>query len=422
MLTISEMRGRAEAFAREWRGETREAAERQTFWNEWFEVFGVRRRRQVTFERNVQKLTGNVGQIDAFWPGMVLVEHKSQGANLDDGRESKRRHGGSFRTMRDARARRDWVAGELANRRVPDLRLLDDAPNTRTFREVALAWRTSRVDVSAGTAQTHKVNLNRLLPALGDHAIDDIGPDDVVSLISTLHAAGLRRETTRKTVTTLAMVLDHAERVPNPARDRRVRLPQETRPEVHPPTAAHIEAVYRLLPVLYRIPLLVLDATGMRVSELETLAWGDVDEPESRFRVSQAKTKTRTGRWVTVPRDLFERIVDLCPREDRDMGAQVFGGFGADRFRTAITRACKAAGVPACSPHDLRHRRASLWHLGGVPAAQASTWLGHSAVEHVRTYAHVVIDRTEINYGTLLAEAEDARIGANCGTPVARAR
>jgi hypothetical protein len=76
MLTISEMRGRARAFVNEWDGETREAAERQTFWNDWFEVFGIRRRRRVTFERNVKKLSGTTGQIDAFWPGMLLVARK----------------------------------------------------------------------------------------------------------------------------------------------------------------------------------------------------------------------------------------------------------------------------------------------------------------------------------------------------------
>ena len=66
----------------------------------------------------------------------------------------------------------------------------------------------------------------------------------------------------------------------------------------------------------------------------------------------------------------------------------VFEGATADRLRTAIARACTASGVPAFSPHDLRHRRATLWHLGGIPAAQASSWLGHSAQEHLRTYAH----------------------------------
>jgi integrase len=152
----------------------------------------------------------------------------------------------------------------------------------------------------------------------------------------------------------------------------------------------------------------------MRVGEIEALTWADVDEPERRVRVSQAKAKTRTGRFVPVPEILFQAVVDRVPREDRSLDGRVFSDFGADAFRTALTRACKAAGVPAFSPHDLRHRRASLWHLGGVPAAQASAWLGHSAVEHVRTYAHVVLDRREIDYRRVSAE----RIGASRLNPL----
>ena len=84
MLTIAEMRARAGAFAREWASETREDAERQSFWNDWFDVFGInRRRRGVVFEQNVKKLSGTTGQIDVFWPGQILVEHKSAGASLD---------------------------------------------------------------------------------------------------------------------------------------------------------------------------------------------------------------------------------------------------------------------------------------------------------------------------------------------------
>ena len=60
----------------------------------------------------------------------------------------------------------------------------------------------------------------------------------------------------------------------------------------------------------------------------------------------------------------------------------------ADRFRTALNGACRATGVPTFSPHDLRHRGASLWHLQGVPLAEAAAWLGHSSLEHLRTYAH----------------------------------
>ena len=53
-LSWNEIRHRAIAFSKEWQGETREAAERQSFWNDFFNVFGVRRRTVATFEEPVR--------------------------------------------------------------------------------------------------------------------------------------------------------------------------------------------------------------------------------------------------------------------------------------------------------------------------------------------------------------------------------
>ena len=71
------------------------------------------------------------------------------------------------------------------------------------------------------------------------------------------------------------MILDHHGIQPNPARDRRVKLPREEKQELTPPSASDVLAVHELLPSRYRLPLLGLDATGMRVGELETLTCVD---------------------------------------------------------------------------------------------------------------------------------------------------
>jgi integrase len=236
-------------------------------------------------------------------------------------------------------------------------------------------------------------------------SVDGIGAADVAALVGELAAIGKSRETIRKTVTVLAMVLDHAGVTPNPARDRvRVKLPRENRAEIQPPAAEHVQAVHRLLAPAYRLPLLVLDATGMRVGELEQLTWGDVDEPRSRWRVSATVAKTRRARWVSVPAVLFATVTELVAREDRTAERRVFLGFGADRFRTAIARACRAAGVPTFSPHDLRHRRISLLHLGGVPWATIGQNVGQRDLAvTANTYSHVLTDERELDYPKLLA-------------------
>lgn len=84
-LSWAEIRDRAMAFVSDWRDETRESAESQTFWNEWFSIFGISRRRYVTFEKHATRTTtGGRGRIDAFWPGVIAVEHKSKGKSLAD--------------------------------------------------------------------------------------------------------------------------------------------------------------------------------------------------------------------------------------------------------------------------------------------------------------------------------------------------
>ena len=77
------IRNNAIAFVHEWKDETRERAEAQTFWNEFLEIFGVKRRQVAVFEKAVQKNNLNTGAIDLFWRGVLLVEHKSRGQNLD---------------------------------------------------------------------------------------------------------------------------------------------------------------------------------------------------------------------------------------------------------------------------------------------------------------------------------------------------
>lgn len=83
-LSLNEIRERARAFAKEWAGDTSERAEAQSFWNAFFDVFGVNRRRVAVFEQKAARFSGSKhGRIDVFWPGVMLAEHKSAGVNLD---------------------------------------------------------------------------------------------------------------------------------------------------------------------------------------------------------------------------------------------------------------------------------------------------------------------------------------------------
>jgi hypothetical protein len=48
--------------------------------------FELNHRRAVRFEDRVKKLGGKSGRIDGFFPGLLLVEMKSMGEDLDKSR------------------------------------------------------------------------------------------------------------------------------------------------------------------------------------------------------------------------------------------------------------------------------------------------------------------------------------------------
>ena len=76
------MRARAAAFAEEWRDASYESGETQSFYNDFFKVFGVRRSSVARYEQHVTKLDNSAGFIDLFWPGVLIVEQKSAGRDL----------------------------------------------------------------------------------------------------------------------------------------------------------------------------------------------------------------------------------------------------------------------------------------------------------------------------------------------------
>lgn len=81
-LSWNEVRSRAARFAKDWQDAAYEKGETQSFYNAFFEIFGVRRRSVARYEEHVRKLDNRFGFIDLFWPGVLIVEQKSAGRDL----------------------------------------------------------------------------------------------------------------------------------------------------------------------------------------------------------------------------------------------------------------------------------------------------------------------------------------------------
>lgn len=86
-LSWNEVRIRAAKFASDWKDASDEMRETQSFYNDFFGVFGVNRRTVARYEQHVKKLDNRPGFIDLFWPSVLIVERKSAGRRLDSAYE-----------------------------------------------------------------------------------------------------------------------------------------------------------------------------------------------------------------------------------------------------------------------------------------------------------------------------------------------
>jgi len=315
------------------------------------------------------------------------------------GRETSIEAAGTFRLDREARLRRDLVAGWLAAGLDPKTELAKlkatAAAPARSFTDEALTLIDTRHDASTASIRSKRNALRKLTelrPDLAAKPAIDWTVRDVQELVAAMVEDGLSPATIdRYMIDGPKLVLDNTlGRANNPARDERVRLPKIVREEVKPPTSEHVLAILERVPRKLVLPLIVLELTGMRIGELVSLAWGDVDVAGNRFRLSRRNVKTRRPRWVQLPGWLMEAIADTVAPEDRTETRRVFQT-SESTIRQAMARACRTAGIPLYSPHDLRHRRASLWHGQGLTVAEMKQRGGWAKGEiALDVYSHVM--------------------------------
>ena len=92
-----------------------------------------------------------------------------------------------------------------------------------------------------------------------------------------------------------------------------------------------------------------------------------------------------------LPDWLMQTIEATCPLEDRVPERKVFHGMTEASAYQAMSRACKNAKVPHYHPHDLRHRRITIWHQSGVPARELAERAGHTRPSmSLDVYSHVM--------------------------------
>ena len=145
-MNVGDERAKAAKFVERWRGEKYERGEAQTFWNEFFEIFGRSRKSVAVFERYAKKLEG-YGFIDLFWPGVLVVEHKSEGRSLKQAMEQADEYAVG---LPEEQMPRYILACDFATFRLVDLEASGEEPMEHSFTLDELPDKTGLFGFMAG--------------------------------------------------------------------------------------------------------------------------------------------------------------------------------------------------------------------------------------------------------------------------------
>lgn len=134
--------------------------------------------------------------------------------------------------------------------------------------------------------------------------------------------------------------------------------------------------------------------TGMRVSEIVSLEWKDVDLERRVIRVERSgdgTTKSKKVRYIPINSNLLKVLAD-CDKESELVFPDENGEMRGIDFRNEMKKAADKAGLRKIRMHDLRHTFASNYVIKGGNVVSLQKILGHSTINMTLRYAHLAPD------------------------------
>lgn len=131
---------------------------------------------------------------------------------------------------------------------------------------------------------------------------------------------------------------------------------------------------------------------GMRKGEVLNLTWNHIDMKSRIISLEASETKDREARKIPICQALYD-ILESIPKAIHDNHVFLFKGKPIKDIRTALTRACRDAGIPYGRGtkdgfvfHDTRHCFNTNMRRSGVQESVIMKITGHSTREMFLRY------------------------------------
>lgn len=206
-----------------------------------------------------------------------------------------------------------------------------------------------------------------------DQRLQVVGPQSVIHEINLLNRV-------LKTAT-----MDWGIALPGGLPTSQVRKPVKPRGRDRRVTQAEISKILEITgSAELRTVVTLAVETGMRRSELASLAWEQIDLKKQTAHLP--KTKTDVPRTVPLSKSAIKALKDFGPKAE----GRVFE-LQAASMSQAFDRACDAhrANVSGVRFHDLRHEATSRLFEKGLNVMEVAAITGHKTLDMLKRYTHL---------------------------------
>ena len=190
----------------------------------------------------------------------------------------------------------------------------------------------------------------------------------------------------------------------NPAKDVDTLPKNSQQAKFFTPTEMQeFERIIETFPIERYVPLLVDLYSGMRISELIAVDWGDIgvtqcyiDVNKQYYKGKLTTTKTGKSRRIFIPRFVIDKILELKQHQKVSSKIVFCGETGSylnqGKFvKNWFKKAVKKMGLENYNFHCLRHTYAAYLLSQGVPIKFVQEQLGHSTPQTtLNIYNHVM--------------------------------
>jgi integrase len=279
---------------------------------------------------------------------------------------------------------------------------IDPEAGRMQVRDLATSWSASDPTKRESTTAREELTLRlHILPAIGGHRIERVGPDDIQHLVN---AWGIDQapRTVKRNYEVVRAMFGYAVRNDWLARNpcRNVKLPTVDTARRFDLTAEDVARIADAVVPAYRPMIWVGAVLGLRWSEVAALRVGRLRFVESQLTVAEALTrgvggrnvfgspKSRAGsRTMSVPNtvvDMLKAHLVSMDLTENDSNSLLFTDDAGGSLRYSNWRrrvwlpAVKASGCVGAGFHDLRRLNATSLVVGGVDVKTAQVRLGHS--------------------------------------------